>query len=124
MQFGDFSHENPLHSFHFPVGSQPCPAHKGQGEMEERQITPDWKEALLTSKGAYIEACLGSCKKSRSPHPPGRILEVYIEALTGLSHVSSPDVSRAYYTQGCVLENCSHCGNTGQKTYSKVREEG
>ena len=41
------------------------------------------------------------------------ILRVYLEALAGFRHVRCPyDLSIARLSQGCVLENGSHCGNT------------
>ena len=52
---------------------------------------------------------------------PTRILKAYIEPLTGFSHIFSPDVDSVNSTLslGCVLENSSHCGNSGQSVYSK-----
>lgn len=61
--------------------------------------------------------------QSRFPHPPPRILKVYIEALPGFAHIIRPDGLRSILqSQGCVLENGSHCGNSGQKDHSKDRE--
>ena len=41
------------------------------------------------------------------------ILRVYLEALAGFRHVRCAyDLSNALLSQGCVLENGSHCGNT------------
>lgn len=34
---------------------------------------------------------LGGLQMSRSLHPPARLLEVYIEGLTGFNHIFSPD---------------------------------
>ena len=45
-----------------------------------------------------------------------------IETLSEFSHVFGPDgLSNILFSQGCVLENDSHCGNGGQDTHSKDR---
>ena len=65
---------------------------------------------------------LGGYKMSRSPHPLARTLKVYIEVLTGFSHVYCPDgLSNTLLSQGYVFENGSHCGNGGQNVHSKDR---
>lgn len=59
---------------------------------------------------------------SRSPHPSARILKVYIEAFTGLSHVYCPYGLNTLLSQGCVLKTAlSLSGNSGQNVYSKER---
>ena len=48
---------------------------------------------------------LGSCRTSRSPHLPARILEIYIKTLTGFNHVFSPEgLNNTLLSEGCVLE--------------------
>lgn len=42
--------------------------------------------------------------------PATRILKVYTEALTGFSPIHSPDGPNTLLSQGCALENGSHCG--------------
>ena len=42
-------------------------------------------------RNLHLRLVLDDCKMSRSPHPSIRILKVYVEALTGFSHVFSPD---------------------------------
>lgn len=45
-----------------------------------------------------------SHKTSRFPHSPARISEVYVEALTGLDHMDSPEVlSNTLISQGSIL---------------------
>ena len=44
----------------------------------------------------HTRLVLGGCKKSGSPHQPARILKVYIEALTGFSHVYVQMVSTTH----------------------------
>ena len=56
----------------------------------------------------------------RTCHPP--ILKVYVEALTGFSHILSPDGLNTLFSQIYdVLENGCHSGNSGQNVYSKDR---
>lgn len=73
----------------------------------------------------HTKLILGGHKTSRSLFPPTKTLKVYIEALTGFSHVyHSNGLNNSMSFQGCVLENGSGCGNGGQKTYSKDRAGG
>lgn len=76
--------------------------------------------AVSQAKQLTEEACLGCSKMSRSLYPPTRTLEVYIEALTGLSHVHHPDgLSNTLLSHARVLENGSYGGSSGQNTHSK-----
>lgn len=62
------------------------------------------------------------CKMSRST-PPSRILRVYTEAFMGFSHVYHPEgLNNILLSQGCTLENSTHCGKGGQKIHSKDQE--
>ena len=68
---------------------------------------------------------LGSSKMSRSPHLPARILKVYIEALTGFSHVYVQMVS----TTRCSLKATSFnmsptVGKVGRTHVSRTQEVG
>lgn len=61
-------------------------------------------------------------KMSRSPRLLARILKVYIEALTGLSHVDHPDgLKTTFLCQGCVLGAASGNREGKKYTYSKDR---
>lgn len=52
-------------------------------------------------------------------------LKVYTEALTRFSHIHWPDgLNNTLLSQGCFLENGSHCGNDGPKVHFKDRGEG
>lgn len=52
-------------------------------------------------------------------------LKVYTEALTRFTHVHCPDgLNNTLLSQGCFLENGSHCGNDGPKVHFKDRGEG
>ena len=62
---------------------------------------------------------LGSCKTSRSSHLNIRILKVYIEALTGFSHVYCLDgLNSKLLSPVCTLENGSAFGISGWNIYS------
>lgn len=66
---------------------------------------------------------LGSCKMNRSPLLSTKVLRIYIEALMGLNHMNCPDgFSSTLLSQDCVLENGSHCGNSGWSVHSKAEE--
>lgn len=57
---------------------------------------------------SYGRLVLGSHKTRRSPHPPVRILSVYIETLTGSSHIHCADgLNKTGLSQSCVLGNGS-----------------
>ena len=66
---------------------------------------------------------LGGCKMSRSLPLPPRILS-FIEALTGFSHVFSPDgPNNILLSQGYVLETAPSVGMVGH-TYNPRTGEG
>ena len=57
---------------------------------------------------------LHDCKMSRSLHPFARTLRVYIEALTGFSHIYCLDgLKNTSLSQGCVPEAASSTGKAG-----------
>lgn len=62
------------------------------------------------------EARLGQSQVDLCTHTPN--LTVHIEALTGFSHVHLADgLSNTLLSQGCILENSSHSGNSAQRTF-------
>ena len=62
------------------------------------------------------------CKMSRFLHPPTIILKVYIEALTGFSHVYHPDgLNTTFLCQGCILGAASGNREGKKYIYSKDR---
>lgn len=64
---------------------------------------------LEATRPVYLRTCLQES-------------QVYIEALTRSSHVYCPDgLSNTLLTQGCLLENASHCRSAGQPIHSKDR---
>lgn len=66
---------------------------------------------------------LGCLKMGRSLHLSMRILEVYIEALTGFSYMYYPEgLNHTLFSQGSVIENGSHCRIVGQNIHFKDRE--
>lgn len=88
-------------------------------DERKRQDTPDWWMAVAH------KASLGGCEMSGSPYLLARILQVYIEALTGLSHRDFPDgLNDTLLSQGCVLENSSSRGNGGWNEYYKDYDGG
>ena len=57
---------------------------------------------------------VSSCKTSRSPHLPARILKVYIDVLNGFSHIFSPDgLSNTLLSQGYMLGRALAMGMVG-----------
>ena len=71
----------------------------------------------------HTRLVLGNCKMSRSPHPPTRILNVYTEALTGLSHEYCPDdLNNTLLSQACVLEMALAMGTVGEAYIPKTGE--
>lgn len=76
-----------------------------------------------------MKLVLGSCRTKRFPHLPAKILEVYIEALTGLSYVYHPDGANTLLSQGCVLglhpssagkTSVAHGPSTGEGSLRKL----
>ena len=60
---------------------------------------------------------------NRSPYLPARILKFYIEALTGFSHVFSPDgLNNTLLSQGHVLERAPMVGTVGRTYIPRTRE--
>ena len=82
--------------------------------------------AVSRGKDFTEEACLGCSEMSRSLYPPTSTLEVYIEDLTGLSHVhhpgglSTPDCSR----KPASLKMVPTVGTMGRKDISGMTKEG
>ena len=59
---------------------------------------------------------------SRSLFLSTRILTAYIENLTGISYIFSPDsLNHTLVPHGCILENVSHCGKGGKNVHCKDR---
>lgn len=61
---------------------------------------------------------LVSCKMSRSPHLPTRILKIDIQASIGFSHAFNPNgLSNTLLSQGYVLETAGSMGMVGRFLY-------
>ena len=91
----------------------PCSRRWGRNrrKRQQRQVGGE-----LNKLGHYIRGL--SWAAARAVHlrtcPPESW--VFIEALTGFSHIFCPeDLSNTLLSQGCILENGSHCGNGRQK---------
>lgn len=114
----------------FGIGNTPChtarlPIHIGQGGAggggRPLQVS-GWKVSHTKEFNIQGLSWAATRKTSTSPHPSATILNVYIEAFTGLSRVYCPDgLNSTSLSQGCVLENSSLSGNSGQNIYSKDR---
>ena len=83
----------------------------------KKQATPDWQVVVLISKGTYTELVLAIARQSRPPYPPGRILKVGIEPLTGFSHIFSPVAAPIH----CSLKAV---GAANRRYIPRTREEG
>lgn len=56
---------------------------------------------------------------------PARILKVYIRGLNGVRDVYHlHSLNNTLLFQGYVLENCSHCGNSGESAHAEHRGGG
>lgn len=101
---------------------------EGEERLKKGADHPDWKVAVLIIKGTYLWGL--SCSHKTRPqaylrHPSTRILTVYIEALIEFSYVFSQDGLRnILFSQGCIFEAGSYCGNGRQNIHSKERGEG
>lgn len=62
---------------------------------------------------------LGSHYRNRSA--PAR--QNHRSLYRGLNWIQSVSLSKTLLSQGCILENGSHCGNSGQTVHSKFRGE-
>lgn len=82
----------------FPAG----PVHRGRERLGKGRSCHSGRWHLSGARGLPCQACPGRCKPSRSARPPGTTLKVYVEALTGRSHVYRPDVSPAHYSLQAV----------------------
>ena len=92
--------------------------------LTQRARTDQRNQPLQTGSGSFNkqgnlhrELVLAIARQRRPPHPPGRILKVGIEPLTGFSHVFSPrGLTNTLLSQGC--------GSTEQKVQSKDKGGG
>ena len=94
-----------------------------QRETKERGRPLQMGRWELTEQGnLYLRLVLSSHQMNTSLHPSARIFKVYVEALTGCSHIYCPDdLNNTLISQGCILENGSHHGNCEQNICSKDR---
>ena len=93
-------------------------------DQRKRQTSPDWKVAGVISKGTYLQGLswaaarwVGLCT------PPGKILKVFIEALTGFIHIfSSGSLNSTLFSQGCILEMTPSAGTVGRMSIPRIGE--
>lgn len=66
-------------------------------------------------RNLHVRLTFGGHKMTRSQHPLTRM---------GLSHILSPDgFNNTLLSQGSILENDFHCGNSGESVHSKDKGE-
>lgn len=65
--------------------------HRGQGGTKQEEDHFRLAGCSFNKQGDLLMRLVLSDCKMRSPHPLARILEVYIEVLTGFSQVHHPD---------------------------------
>lgn len=68
-----------------------APYMEGKERLKKEAATPDWSVAVFTIKRTHMQG-LSWVQESRCLHLPSRILKVYIEALTGFSHIYLPSI--------------------------------
>jgi len=68
---------------------------------------------------------MGSLKMSRSLTQPTRILKVYIEALTGFSHIFCPDglSNNTLFSQSFMLGTAPTVGTVGRMYFLRAKVE-
>lgn len=116
-----------LSSLWFPmVGAPRVKSDTGPPSLEGRR-EQDRGRPLQAGRGQFNQQRAQAPGLSRVPRkmsgsrpPPTRILKVYGEALVGFSHMYHPDGLRdTLFSQGCILENGSSCGNSGRNVHAK-----
>ena len=96
---------------------------RARRDWRKRKITPDWQVGVLIRKGTYMRLIWGSWKTNRSPYPPTRILKLYIEPLTWLSHLFTPHgLNNTLLSQGYVLETGPTAGTGGRMYIPRTGE--
>lgn len=60
---------------------------------------------------------------SRSPHPPSRVLKVYINVLTGYSSVYCPMISTHYYLKATSSGQLLVQGRQAECTFQRQRKK-
>lgn len=95
----------------------------GQGETGEKVAHSTLRGSRFKKQGSLLmKLVLGSCRVSRSLHPPTRILEVYIEIFTGLSLVfSPPGLNNRVFAEGCLLESSACRGRWAGSAFQQGR---
>lgn len=103
------------------------PVHRGQKDIkkaaEHSRLVGDRfnEQGNLHTRLIFGAGAGGVRKMSRSLHPFSRILKVYIQALTGFSHVYAPDGLNTLLSQGCVLGIACSMGKASRMHIPKIR---
>ena len=72
-----------------------APYMEGKERLKKEAATPDWSLAVFTIKRTHMQG-LSWVQENRCLHLPSRILKVYIEALTGFSHIYLSDIGTTH----------------------------
>lgn len=93
-----------------------APVRRGLEETEEEADHSRLIGSRFNMQGNLnIRLAVGGLKMSKSLHPPARILKVYIQTLTGFSHIHNPGgLNNTLLSQGYVLETASTVGMGGK----------
>lgn len=103
------------------VGSKTGP-HIGRAKRDWRKTTRCWQVAVL-SKGTYLRGLswmatrwVDLCTRLQKPK------SLYKGHFNGVIMFTIQMVSTIHCSQGCVLQNSSHCGNSGRAYVPSTRE--
>lgn len=117
------------------VGSQPqefwgwnpklAPIHRGQAETEERDRPLQiGRYRFNKQENSHKRLVLGGHKMNWSSHLQTRILNVFVEALSGFNqYIVQMGLNHTLPSQGCYLEKALAMGTMGEM-YNLMTEEG
>lgn len=93
-----------------------APVLGGQKETVEAGYSRwQYVAVLIKQRTFFMRLVLGSCKMSRSPHLPARILNMYLESLSGFGHVFCTDgLNNTLLSPSCILKMAPAMGNVGR----------
>lgn len=83
---------------------------------------PEGKERRKKTASQWTREHVGGLQDEQISIPTCWTLKVYVEALPGFSQIFSPDgLNSTSHSQGCILENGSHCGTVNTAYNSEKR---
>lgn len=100
------------------------PLHRGQERWKKEANYSGLVSGRFNNQvNLHMRLMLGGPKRSRSPCLPGTILEVYIEALSGLGYIIHPDgLNNTLLAEGSILVNAPPVGTVGRTYITRVGE--